>query len=71
MTLPELKKIKIILEILTIQFLALEWLKEIYSDILIDGYTIDFYLESLKEAGFKIANVYWQGGLRIVYGGTK
>jgi len=36
-----------------------------------DGYTTDFYLESLREAGFKKADVYWQGGLRIVYGGVK
>ncbi len=36
-----------------------------------DGYTIDFYLESLREAGFKKQNVYWKGGLRIVYGGIK
>ncbi len=36
-----------------------------------DGYTVDFYLTALKEAGFKSVDVYWQGGLRIVYGGIK
>lgn len=36
-----------------------------------DGYTTDFHLESLKEAHFKKHDVYWQGGLRIVYGGVK
>ena len=36
-----------------------------------DGYTTDFYLQSLREAGFKKVDVYWKGGLRIVYGGVK
>ncbi len=36
-----------------------------------DGYITDFYLQSLREAGFKKQDVYWQGGLRIVYGGVK
>lgn len=36
-----------------------------------DGYTTDFYLESLRETDFKKVDVYWKGGLRIVYGGVK
>ncbi len=35
------------------------------------GYPVDFYISTLKEVGFNSANVYWQGGLRIVYGGMK
>ncbi len=35
------------------------------------GYSVDFYISSLTEAGFKSAAVYWQGGLRVVYGGIK
>ena len=36
-----------------------------------DGYATDFYMSSLKRAGFNKARVYWQGGLRTVYGGIK
>jgi trans-aconitate methyltransferase len=36
-----------------------------------DGYPIAFHMESLTDAGFAMASVFWMSGLRIVYGGTK
>ncbi len=36
-----------------------------------EGYTTSYYLDSLRESGFKEASVLWKVGLRVVYGGMK
>jgi SAM-dependent methyltransferase len=36
-----------------------------------DGYSAEFYISALREAGFPRPAAYWQVGRRIIYGGIK
>ena len=42
-----------------------------FKDIPEHGYTSSFYVNSLKWAGFEVADVVFQAGNRIVYCGKK